>query len=65
MGLEVQMDRELTYSERWYLAYNETFAEWGDRNMANGVFIIPSCALEDVWDKQGIPKYESQIKKNK
>ena len=56
-------ERELTYKERWKLAYDETFDEWCVKNEANGDYIIPSCALENRWNEDGIPKFESEINK--
>jgi hypothetical protein len=53
-GLQIE-ERELTYKERWFLKYNETFEEWYDRNWKNGDIIIPRCSLDDEWTKQGIP----------
>lgn len=55
------VDRKLTFRERWKLAYGEEFYDWLDKNEANGVFIIPSCGAETIWDKNGIPKLKSEI----
>jgi adenylate kinase family enzyme len=52
-GLNIE-ERELTYKERWFLNYNETFEDWEDRNWKNGDLIIPRCSLEDEWTEQGI-----------
>ena len=53
-GLKIE-ERELTYKERWFLKFNETFEDWEDRNWKNGDLIIPRCSLEDEWTEQGIP----------
>ena len=53
-GLKIE-ERGLTYKERWFLKYNETFEEWADKNWKNGDLIIPRCSLEDEWTEQGIP----------
>ena len=53
-GLTIE-ERELSYKERWFLAYNETFEEWDDKNWKNGDLIIPRCSLDDEWTEQGIP----------
>jgi len=53
--------KKLGYKERWFLAYNQSFYDWLDNNEKNGNFIIPSCALESVWDEKGIPKFEDEV----
>lgn len=53
--------KKLSYRERWFLAYNESFYDWLDRNEKNEDFIIPSCSLERTWDEDGVPKFEDEI----
>ncbi len=54
-------DRNLTYSERWFLAYGETFDEFHEKNS----HIIPACDLEERWDNNGIPKTTKELKEVK
>ena len=53
-GLKIE-EQELTYSERWFLKYNETFEEWMNKLWEKGEIIIPRCSLSDEWTEQGIP----------
>jgi len=53
--------KKLSYKERWFLAYNQSFHDWLDNNEKNGDFIIPGCALENSWDERGIPKFEDEV----
>jgi hypothetical protein len=65
IAIRFKNERRLTYSERWELAYDISFNEWQDNNWKKGNVIIPSCGLEDVWDKLKIPKYLDEVKEYK
>lgn len=64
LGIE-DVDRELLYSERWFLAYGITFDEWNMKNVESGDIVLPRCGLSDEWDAKGIPIYESEIEEFK
>ena len=51
-------DRDLTYAERWFLAYGTTTDEFFDKNP----YVLPACDLEDRWSKHGIPKTTKELR---
>lgn len=53
-GLKIE-ERELSYKERWFLAYNQTFDEWYNENWERGEIILPRVDLEDKWNRENIP----------
>ena len=56
---------ELTYKERWFLMYNETFDDWNNKLWEKGEVIIPRCSLSDEWTKHGIPTKQITVTYNR
>lgn len=54
-------DRDLAYSERWFLAYGETFDEFHKKSP----YVLPACDLSERWDANGIPKTTKELREIK